>query len=80
MRALQETAGLAAAHPIQNSRIAGPALRTIGVSRFVTVREDSMTIVYGALALAGLYPLGVAWRANRGTSLRYAIVWTVASA
>src|SRR6266550_3512002 len=38
-----------------------------------------MTIVYAVLAAVGLYPLLIAWRANRRTSLGHAIAWGIAA-
>jgi hypothetical protein len=38
-----------------------------------------MTTVYAVLLTAGLYPLAVAWRANRATSLGHAVGWAGAA-
>lgn len=38
-----------------------------------------MRLVCGIFLLAGLYPLGLAWRANRRTTLRDALAWAVAA-
>jgi hypothetical protein len=38
-----------------------------------------LCMICGILLLTGVYPLVVAWRANRGTTLRSAIVWAVSA-